>query len=117
MGFLKRLFGQDKKKVATPPPAPRRRERSYPDFPEGDENHIDDPDVKTLDNLYYYYVLPKGYEYRVRSDGSPYMFRPSDGMEFKIVIEEGMLTIDEPFDRGDGRIGYKTTEIFKRGLR
>ncbi len=115
MGFLKRLFG--KKATPTPPQAPtpsKRRERSYPDFPEGD-NHVDDPDVKTLDDLKRYYVLPKGHEYRVYPNGSPYVLRLSDGMEFKIVIEEGLMTIDEPYTRESGKVGYKTTEIFKKG--
>ncbi len=116
MGLLKGLFGQKKTAPPAPVAAPPRRERSYPNFPEG-ENHVDDPDVKTVGDLEHYYSLPKGYEYRVRPDGSPYMFRPSDGMEFKIVVEEGMLTIDEPFTRPNGQIGYKTTEIFKKGSR
>ena len=45
------------------------------------------------------------------------LVRPSDGMEFKVVVEASMMTFDEPYDRGDGRIGYKTTEVFKRGAR
>lgn len=116
MGFLKRLFGKKEKATPPKPPAPKRRERSYPDFPEG-ESHIDDPDVKTLEDLYHYYVLPQGYEYRTRDDGSPYVLRLSDGTEFKILVEASMLTFDEPYDRGDGRIGYKTTEVFKKGAR
>ncbi len=115
MGFFKRLFGKGKPAAKSPQPtaAPKRRERSYPDFPEGEGNHIDDPDVKTINDLHDYYVLPQGYEYRIR-DGSPYVLRPADGLEFKILIEAGLMTIDEPYDRGDGRMGYKTTEIFKK---
>ncbi|MDX9953410.1 MAG: hypothetical protein RBT75_04920 [Anaerolineae bacterium] len=114
MGFLKKLFGQPKQAPPAPAPTPRRRERSYPSFPEG-ENHVDDPDVKTLADLEHYYRLPQGYEYRVRPDGSPYVFRPADSMEFKVVVEAGMLTIDEPFTRPDGRTGYHTTEVIKAG--
>jgi len=110
MGLLKNLFGQKK---TTPETTTKRRERSYPDFPEGG-NHIDDPDVKTVADLARYYPLPNGYEYRVRADGSLYMLRPSDGMEFKIVVEEGLLTFEEPFTRTDGTTGSKTIEVFKR---
>jgi hypothetical protein len=87
--------------------------RSYPGFPEGD-NHIDDPDVKTIADLARYYPLPRGYAYRVRANGSPYIRRSSDGMECKIMIEEGLLTFDEPFTRPDGKTGYKTIEVFKK---
>jgi hypothetical protein len=54
--------------------------------------------------------LSGGYEYRVRANGSPYIRRSSDG----IMIEEGLLTFDEPFTRPDGKTGYKTIEVFKR---
>jgi hypothetical protein len=100
-----------------PTSSPRRKrttiKRNHPDFPEGD-NHIDDPDVKTIADLARYYPLPQGYEYRVRANGSPYIRRSSDGMECKIMIEEGLLTFDEPFARPDGKTGYKTIEVFKR---
>jgi hypothetical protein len=89
------------------------QKRSFPDFPEGD-NHIDDPDVKTMADLARHYPLPAGYEYRVQTDGSPYIRRLSDEMKCKIMVEEGLLTFDEPFTRPDGKTGYKTIEVFKR---
>jgi hypothetical protein len=99
------------------PATPGRRQttpkRNYPSFPEGD-NHIDEPDVKTIADLTRHYPLPSGYEYRVRANGSPYIRRSSDGMECKIMVEEGLLTFDEPFTRPDGKTGYKTIEVFKR---
>lgn len=116
MGFFKRLFGKEKKAAAPPPAVSKRRERSYPDFPEGD-NHIDDADVKTINDLHHYYVLPQGHTYRIHDDGSPYILRSSDGLEFKIIVEASMMTFDEPYDRGEGKIGYKTTEVFKKGVR
>ena len=111
MSFFKRLFG---KKTTPPAPKPKRRERSYPDFPEGEGNHIDDPDIKTIEDMQHHYILPQGYVYRIREDGSPYILRSADSMEFKILVEAELMTFDEPYNRGDGRIGYKTTEIFKK---
>ena len=52
--------------------------------------------------------------YRVRANGSPYIQRSSGGTECKIMIEEGLLTFDEPFTRPDGKTGYKTIEVFKK---
>jgi hypothetical protein len=108
---------KEEDKMGFPASSPGRKrttpKRSYPSFPEGD-NHIDDPDVKTIADLARHYPLPKGYEYRVRANGSPYIRRSSDGMECKIIIEEGLLTFDEPFTRPDGKTGYKTIEVFKQ---
>jgi len=103
MGYPKNTLGQ---KQAAP-------KRSYPGFPEGD-NHIDDPDIKTIPDLSRYYPLPAGYEYRVRANGSPYIRRASDGLECQILIEEGLLTFNEPFTRPDGKTAHKTIEIFKK---
>lgn len=103
MGFPTHVSGQ--KSTA--------RKRNYPGFPEGD-NHINDPDIKTIADLARYYPLPTGYAYQVRANGSPYIRRSSGGLECKMVIEEGLLTFDEPFTKPDGKIGYKTVEVFKR---
>ncbi len=118
MGFFSRLFGkkEKKKKAAAPKPsAPQRpRVKSKPDFPLGD-NIVDDPDVKTFDDLARLYPLPAGFSYRRDEDGVPYIFRASDGKRFHFLIEAELMTFDEPIPREDGSIYYKTTEVFKQG--
>jgi len=115
MGIFKKLFGgrekQQRSKLKKQQLAPRVRVK--PEFPVGD-NHVDDPDIKTLDDLTKWYPLPSGFDYKVSADGSPYIERHSDQKRFTFLIEAGMLTFDEPRKRSDGKVVYKTTEVFKR---
>ncbi len=116
MNFLQRLFGGRKRKTPPQSPAPSPRkpyQRSRPDFPEGD-NYVDDPDVRTVEDLQRYYPLPEGFVYRVRPDGVPYVERLSDGYRFTFLIEAGMLTMDEPYTKPDGSTAYHTIEVIKR---
>ncbi len=120
MSFLGRLFGRNKgekrekqEKVGQPAkPAPTAP--AQPDFPLG-ENIISDPDIKTFADLAHYYPLPAGFDYRQDEKGVPMIVRAQDGRQFHFLIEAGLLTFDEPYTRPDGRTGYKTTEVFKRG--
>ena len=117
MSFLKGLFGKKKKteRIAkpdvprTPPPPP-------PDFPLG-ENIISDADIRTFTDLGRYYPLPSGFVYILEEGEPPVVVRSEDSVRFSFLIEEGLLTFNEPYTREDGRTGYKTTEVFKRGLR
>jgi hypothetical protein len=84
------------------------------DFPLG-KNTISDADVRTFADLSRYYPLPKGFEYRETAAGVPVVYRPADNRSFNFLIEEGLLSFDEPYTREDGRTGYKTTEVFKQG--
>jgi hypothetical protein len=82
-------------------------------FPLG-ANSIDDPDVKTFADLARCYPLPAGFEYRQTADGVPVIVRLVDGKSFNFLIEEGLLGFDEPYTKPDGKVAYKTTEVFKR---
>ena len=115
MGLFKKLFGaQNKKQIRdSRKQAPDPRVRMKPEFPVG-ENHIDDPDIKTIADLAKWYPLPSGFEYKAAADGSPYIERLSDEKRFSFLIEEGMLGFDEPQQRPDGKVIYKTTEVIKR---
>jgi hypothetical protein len=119
MSFLKGLFGKkktteritkpDAPQAPAPPPPP-------PDFPLG-ENIISDPDIRTFVDLGRHYPLPSGFVY-VQDEGQPpAIVRSRDGRRYSFLIEEGLLTFNDPYTREDGRTGYKTTEVFKRGLR
>jgi hypothetical protein len=83
------------------------------DFPLG-KNIISDPDIKAFADLARTYPLPEGFEYQQTADGVPMIVRLSDGRQFTFLIEEGLLGFDEPYTRPNGKIGYKTTEVFKR---
>lgn len=85
---------------------------AQPDFPLG-ENIISDPDIRTFADLGRYYPLPAGFEYQRTADGAPSIARLNDGRQFRFLIEEEMLTFDEPYTRQDGRIGHRTTEVLK----
>ena len=113
MGFFKGLFG-GKKRESKPAAAPRPQPASKPNFPLGD-NIISDPDIKTVADLERLYPLPAGFSYHQDGQGVPYVYRAGDGTQFKFLIEAGLLTFDEAFTREDGRTGYRTTEVFKRG--
>jgi hypothetical protein len=114
MGFLKRLLGR--KKSPSVPVAAHRPQvvQSKPSFPLG-ENIISDPDVKTVADLGRLYPLPTGFAYREDAQGVPYVHRASDGKRFKFLVEADLLTFDEPYTRENGKTGYKTMEVFKRG--
>lgn len=105
MGFLDRLFGGRKSK-AKPRSAPKRR---YPT-----RSIINEPDLKTLDDLNRYYPLPSGFKYRERKKGDLVVVRESDGTEFVFLAEEGILAWDVPRQRNDGSWGKKTTEVLRQ---
>ena len=86
---------------------------SHTDFPLGD-NRIDDPGIRSMADLERCYPLPSGFEYRQTAEGVPVVFRLSDSKSFWFLIEEELMSFDEPYTRDDGRTGYKTTEVFKR---
>jgi hypothetical protein len=83
-------------------------------FPLG-KNIISDPDIKSFAELKRYYPLPQGFEYQQTEEGVPVIVRPADGQQFNFLIEEELLSFDEPYTRENGKIGYKTTEVFKKG--
>jgi hypothetical protein len=82
-------------------------------FPLG-ENSIDDPDIKTFDDLARFYPLPDGFEYRQTAEGVPVVVRLTDDKSFYFLIEEELMGFDEPYTKADGKTAYKTTEVFKR---
>jgi hypothetical protein len=106
MGFLDRLFGGKKDKPEQPP-APQRRHPS--------RSIISEKDLKTLADLDRYYPLPEGFEYHERQEGDFVVVRKSDSKEYIFLVEEGILSWDDPYTREDGRTGYKTTEVPRRG--
>ena len=113
MGFLKKLFDNKKKQQRSSQPKQQpARVRVKPDFPVGD-NHIDDPDVKLINDLAKFYPLPTGFEYKVNTDGSPFIERQADQKAFTFLIEAGMLTFNEKATRSDGKVIYNTTEVIK----
>lgn len=114
MGFLDKLFGGKEEKPATPPPERAAPIAHQPGFPVG-ENVISDPDIESFTDLGRYYPLPAGFEYQQSAGGAPSIVRPADGQEFAFLIEEGMLSFDEPYTKSDGRRAFKTTEVIKRG--
>lgn len=83
------------------------------EFPLGN-NSIDDPDVCSIADLKRYYPLPSGFGYQQTAAGVPVVVRLSDSKSFYFLIEEELMGFDEPFTRDDGKVGYKTTEVFKR---
>jgi hypothetical protein len=99
------------KQGGTGPHPGRQLGQTY--FPLG-ENIISDPDIRTFADLGRHYLLPAGFEFRQVENGVPVIVRPSDGKRFRFLIEEGLLSFDEPYTRKDGRVGYKTIEVFKQ---
>jgi hypothetical protein len=77
-------------------------------------NSIDDPDIRSVADLKRYYRLPSGFEYQQTAQGVPVVVRLSDTKSFYFLIEEELMSFDEPYTRDDGSVGYKTTEVFKR---
>jgi hypothetical protein len=75
---------------------------------------IADPDVRRFADLDRYFPLPAGFEYQRTDEGYPVVGRLADGAQLEFLIEEGMLSFDEPYTREGGRTGYRTTEVFKR---
>jgi hypothetical protein len=105
MGFLDRLFGGKKDKPKQPP----ARQRRYPS-----RSIISEKDLKTLADLDRYYPLPEGFKYRERQEGDFVVARKSDGKEYIFLVEEGILSWDDPYTREDSRTGYKTTEVLRQ---
>lgn len=58
--------------------------------------------------------MPSGFEYQQTQEGMPVIVRLSDGKQYTFLIEEGLLSFDDPYTKPDGKTGYKTTEVFKR---
>ena len=113
MGLLGRLFGGGKKKQEKQPGEQKAPVQSKPDFPLGD-NIISDSDIKTFADLERYYPLPAGFEYQKTKDGVPVVALAGHDDRYSFLIEEGLLTFDQPYTKEDGKTGYKTTEVFKR---
>ncbi len=114
MGIFNKLFGDKKKqqKLNRTKNTAAPRERSKPDFPVG-ENHVDDPDIKTFEDLGKWYPLPPNFRYKVSEDGSPFIERQTDKVAFTFLIEASMLTFNESERRSDGKVIYNTTEVIK----
>lgn len=104
MGFLDKLLGRKKDK----PP-------SRPSFKYPSKSIINDPDLKSLVDFRRYYPLPQGHQYRQRDSRDIVVVRESDGTEFVLLVEEGILAWDVPRQRKDGSWGKKTTEVLKQG--
>lgn len=113
MGFLDKLFGKkEKEKKQGPAPRPPRPPAKS-EFSLG-ENIVSDADIRTFADLARFYPLPAGLEYRQLDQGVPTIVRQADGRQFTFLIEADLLTFDEPYAKPDGKIAYKTTEVFKR---
>lgn len=104
MGFLDRFRKKRKRqqapRVVTPPRYPSR-------------TLIDEPDLRTVDDLARRYPLPAGFTYRQREQSDFVVVREKDQAVFVFLIEEGILSFDEPYSKPDGRTGYKTTEVLR----
>jgi hypothetical protein len=75
---------------------------------------IPDPDVRRFADLDRYFPLPAGFEYQRTDEGYAVVGRLADGAQLEFLIEEELLSFDQPYTREDGRMGYRTTEVFKR---
>jgi hypothetical protein len=82
-------------------------------FPLG-QNVISDADIRSFTDLQRYYPLPTGFEYQQTAEGVPVVVRLSDSESFYFLIEEELMSFDEPYTKPGGQTGYRTTEVFKR---
>ena len=86
--------------------------QSRPSFSVGN-NVISDNSIKVFADLGRYYPLPAGYEYHRDTQGAPYILRKSDGQGLNFLIEESLLTFNEPYSGESGKTVFKTIEVFK----
>lgn len=94
---------------------------AHPPGPVLTESTVNDPDVKTLDDLKRLYRVPKTFRYAMTTWHQPILIRIKDGARFSISAsrwknKSGMLTIDTK--RKDKKRGwrYDTSEIMRRDL-
>jgi hypothetical protein len=108
VGFLDKLFGRKKEASQRPPAATPRR---YPS-----NSMIDEVDLRSVTDFNRHYPLPPGFEYRQRgpSPTDIVVVRQSDGQEFVLLVEEGILSFDVPRQKEDGTWGKRTTEVIRR---
>ena len=76
------------------------------------KSHIDDADIKTLDDLRRYYPLPREYDYEQLAEGEYVVKRLSDGAQFRILLEEELLGFDVPVQ--DPKRKKVTVEVIKK---
>ncbi|MBN1889329.1 MAG: hypothetical protein JW850_15145 [Thermoflexales bacterium] len=76
------------------------------------KSHIDDADIKTVEDLRRYYPLPKEYDYEQTAEGEYMVKRLSDGAQFPILLEEEMLGFDVPVQ--DPKRKKVTVEVIKK---
>jgi hypothetical protein len=108
MGFLDKLFGKKKKAPQRPPAAPPHR---YPSH-----SIINEADLQSLADFNRHYPLPDGFQYQQRGQSPTdiVVVRQSDGQEFVLLVEEGILAFDIPRQKEDGSWGKRTTEVLRR---
>lgn len=76
------------------------------------KSHIDDADIKILQDLRRYYPLPQEYDYEETAEGEYVVKRLSDGAQFPILVEEELLGFDVPVQ--DPKRKKVTVEVFKQ---
>ena len=75
-------------------------------------SHIDDADIRTVEDLRRYYPLPAEYDYEQTTDGELVVKRLSDGARFPFLLEEELLGFDVPVQ--DPKRRKVTIEVFKQ---
>ena len=74
---------------------------------------IDDPNIRTVDDLRRHYPLPGEYDYAETTEGGLVVQRLSDGAQFVFLLEEELLSFDVPVE--DPKRRKRTVEIDRRG--
>jgi hypothetical protein len=80
-------------------------------YPQG--SLIDDPSIRTLEDLRRHYPLPGEYAYAETADGDFVVQRLSDGTQFAFLLEEELLSFDVPVQ--DPKRRKMTVEVDKQG--
>jgi hypothetical protein len=75
-------------------------------------SHVDDADIRTLEDLRRYYPLPEEYDYEETTERGYVVKRLSDGAQFPFLLEEELLGFDVPVQ--DPKRKKVTVEVFKK---
>jgi hypothetical protein len=74
---------------------------------------IDDPNIRTVDDLRRHYPLPGEYDYAETTEAGLVVQRLSDGAQFAFLLEEELLSFDVPVQ--DPKRRKRTIEVDRQG--
>ncbi len=80
-------------------------------YPQG--SLIDDPNIRTVDDLRRQYPLPGEYDYAETAEAGLVVQRLSDGAQFPFLLEEELLSFDVPVE--DPKRRKITVEVDRQG--